>query len=66
MYVTIDISLNQRIIVYPEGGLDLEAYVPIIGWVNDNNADIPDHVVQSYINRAREILSKVNLTGSIA
>lgn len=51
-YVIIQVDDSRRIIVYKEGGLDLECYVADIGWVLDNDADIADHVLESYLEVA--------------
>jgi hypothetical protein len=50
--VTIRIDGNRRIKVYPEGGFDLEAFVDGPGWVLDTDADVPDSVIEVYLDRA--------------
>lgn len=59
MQILLRIDDIRRIRVYKEGGLDLETHVKGIGWVLDNEADIADHVIDSYIFEARKILDKV-------
>lgn len=62
MTIVINVDRYRRIRVYKEGGLDLEAYVNGIGWVLHNDADIPDHVINSHVIKAREVLNKVKMT----
>ena len=59
MEIILHIDKYRRIRVYKEGGLDLEAFIPGIEWILDNDADIPDHVIDSYVIQARGILDKV-------
>jgi len=61
MEITLNVDKYRRIRIYREGGLDLEAFIPGIGWILDNDADIPDHVIDSYVVQARGILDKVKI-----
>lgn len=56
MEILINVDKNRRIRVYPEGGLDLECWIGGIGWVLDNEADIPDHVIASYLQEAHKAI----------
>lgn len=57
-YVILQIDDSRRIKVHKEGGLDLEILVPGIGWVLDNDADIPNHVLESYLEVASISIDK--------
>lgn len=59
MKIILKVDEDRRVVINKHGGLDLEAKVDGIGWVLDNEADIPDHVVDSYVHQAKMILDKV-------
>lgn len=56
IHIVIQVDNDRRIKVYKEGGLDLEFHIPGIGWVVDNDADIPGHVINSYLEMAEQAL----------
>jgi hypothetical protein len=60
MKIILKIDKYRRIVINDIGGFDLEAHVDGIGWVLDNDADVSDHVIRSYLEQAKDILSKVN------
>jgi hypothetical protein len=61
MKIIIKIDKYRRIAINSQSGLDIEAYVDGIGWVLDNEADIPDHVISGYIKQAKSILGTVSI-----
>ena len=59
MKITLKVDDDRRVVINKHGGLDIETKVDGIGWILDNEADIPDHVVDSYVCQAKMILDKV-------
>ena len=58
MRVIIQIDRYRRIILYEQKRLDLKIYIKGVGWVLDNDAEIPDHVIQGYLDKCRDLASK--------
>jgi hypothetical protein len=40
--IVINVDQKRRIVLHPEGGMDLEAFVEGPGWVLDNDAHVPE------------------------
>lgn len=59
MKIILKVDDDRRVVINKHGGLDLETKVNGIGWVLDNEADIPDHIVNGYVYQAKMILDKV-------
>lgn len=54
--VIISVDHGRRIILYPEGGLNLEAYVNGPGWVLDNGAELPQGDFESLMGEVKKIV----------
>ena len=61
MKIILKVDKFRRLIINDQSGLDLESYVDGIGWVLDNDADVPDHVIRAHIEAAKGILEKVKI-----
>lgn len=53
--IVIDLNFGRRVILYPEGGMDLEAEVPGVGWVLDNDAYVPEPDLAGVLVAAAEV-----------
>lgn len=60
MRVAITVDAGRRMVVNEMGGFDLEALVPGIGWVLDNDADVADSVLEGHLTAAIGALCKAN------
>jgi hypothetical protein len=47
---------NRRVILYPEGGLELELNVPGVGWVLDNGDDDPGAELAALLSRDKAVV----------
>ena len=50
--VTVNVDSLRRIVLHPEGGVDLQAYDEQFGWVCDNGADVSDALLVAYLHEA--------------
>ncbi len=57
LQVVVRVDEQRRIRLYAEGGLDMEAFVPDVGWVLDNQADVSDATLGAYLIDARNIVA---------
>ena len=53
--ITISVDHGRRVVLYPQGGWNLEAHVEGIGWVLDNDADVADELLADLLLQARNI-----------
>lgn len=63
--VVINVYGDRRIVITQTGGYDLEALVDGIGWVLDNDADIPDHVIEAHLKSAIKALQQAASPGGM-
>ncbi len=54
--VVVNVDQGRRLVVNPEGGLDLEAFVKGIGWVLDNEAHVDNGDLAACLYQAAELL----------
>jgi len=54
--VVVNVDCFRRLVLNPQGGMDLECYVEGIGWCLDNDAVVPDGVIEGHLARAIGLL----------
>lgn len=53
--IIINVDHKRRVVIDPEGGYDLEAWVKGIGWVIDNDAHCPDDMLSDLFEQTGKI-----------
>lgn len=56
-HVTITLDFYRRVVLYPEGGINVEYLEPGIGWVLDTEAEVDDTALSNLLTRARNIVA---------
>ncbi len=51
----IHIHNGRRVVLYPEGGLELHVWVEGPGWVLDNDAEVPDYLLADLCMQAKRL-----------
>ncbi len=54
--IVITLQFGRRIVLYPEGGMDLQRSVDGIGWVNDNAAANADELCREMVSGALSVV----------
>jgi hypothetical protein len=54
--IVVNVHSGARIVLHPQGGLDLEVYVDGPGWVLDNDADVSDYQLHTWLMESLRIV----------